>query len=443
MLALAALISMGRRTVTGMLLSSAQHESDWSANYRVFEHKRFKPDVLFDTARSAVTQALSDDEPLVVMMDDTLIRKRGKKVHGAAWRRDPIGPKFQTNLVWGQRFLQISAALPESSGASRCRGIPIDLAHCPTVRKPKHDAPESEWIEFREMQAKMKLTAVGARSIQTLRTKLDAESTSRHLIVTADGSYTNRDICRQLPANTTLVGRIRKDAKLFAPPVSTQNGRGRRRFYGRALQTPEQIRQNESVPWVQVHAWAAGKMQSFDVKTIAGIKWRGTGDTPARLVVIRPLAFRQNAGARIRYRDPAYLICTDPHLTLEKVIQAYVWRWEIEVNFRDQKTILGVGEAQVRTPHAAAVVPMFLTAAYSFLLLAASTTKITLPRPKWQRSDSSERASTTRIIGSLRDVLWGNGIHRNKTGFGSNEGCSTKSVLFPNSLSSAVLYASR
>ena len=52
--------------------------------------------------------------------------------------------------------------------------------------------------------------------------------------------------------------------------------------------------------------------------------------------------------ARRLYTRPAYIICTDPDLPLEDILQEYVWRWDIEVNHRDEKTILGVGQAQVR-----------------------------------------------------------------------------------------------
>ncbi|MDR2051685.1 MAG: hypothetical protein LBQ63_07950, partial [Deltaproteobacteria bacterium] len=38
------------------------------------------------------------------------------------------------------------------------------------------------------------------------------------------------------------------------------------------------------------------------------------------------------------YRNPAYLLCTDPDLPVERLLQAYLWRWEIELNFRDEKT---------------------------------------------------------------------------------------------------------
>lgn len=53
-----------------------------SAAYRLFEQQRFDTDALFAPVRQEVVERLDKDDPLVVMMDDTLIRKRGRKVLG-------------------------------------------------------------------------------------------------------------------------------------------------------------------------------------------------------------------------------------------------------------------------------------------------------------------------------------------------------------------------
>ena len=39
---------------------------------------------------------------------------------------------------------------------------------------------------------------------------------------------------------------------------------------------------------------------------------------------------------------------TKLNLPVEKLLQYYLWRWGIEVNFRDEKTLIGTGQAQVR-----------------------------------------------------------------------------------------------
>ncbi len=331
-LALSALVGLGRHTITGLLTASAQQGLDWSAAYRLFEQERFDGPALFAPARREVGARLGEKDPLVVLMDDTLVRKRGKKVYGTGWKRDPLGPAFCSNFVWGQRFLQMSAALPEGAGPCRSRGIPIGLRHCPSPRKPgKRESPEA-WAAYRRLQEQMKVSTAGADRIKELRAAMDAETQNRErpLIVSVDGAYTNRSVFRGLPDKTVLIGRLRKDARLFLPPQrDAKPRRGRRTWYGDALPTPEQIRQEETVPWVTVDAWAAGKVQNFEIKTLEAVRWTGTGDRDVRVVVIRPLAYRPRQGARLLYRNPVYLLCTDPGLPVETLLQAYLWRWEI------------------------------------------------------------------------------------------------------------------
>lgn len=446
-LAMSSLVGLGRRTVSGMLCASAQQFTDWSAAYRLFERQRFDTKALFAPARREVVERLSPEEPLVVMMDDTLLRKRGRKVHGAGWKRDPLGPPFCSNFVWGQRFLQVSAALPDLSVAGRAKGIPIDLTHAPSPAKPGKRASEDAWEEYRLRQQAMKVSSVGAAQLTELREQLDRDNFGRSLLVSVDGGFTNRTVFRNLPHNTTAIGRIRKDAKLFLPPVEEATPRrGRRRWYGAPLPTPEQIRQDESMPWSTVTAFAAGKTHSFAVKTVAPVRWLGTGAADVRLVVVRPLAYRPRKGARILYRDPVYLLCTDPELPLDRLLQSYLWRWEVELNFRDEKTVMGVGEAQVRTKAAVETVPAFVVAAYAFLLLAGtedSNGVSVLPQPKWRTSDPPVRQTTARMIGLFRSQLWGKAMGVNLRGFTDRKAALTKPVLFDNSLPSAVCYAFR
>ncbi|MEA2105452.1 MAG: hypothetical protein U9P82_01825 [Bacteroidota bacterium] len=83
-------------------------------------------------------------------MDDTILKKTGKKVFGTSWRRDPLGPPFQTNFIWGQRFLQLSLALPLKEGLSQSRGIPVDFHHCPTAQKPGMKASVEDIKQYKE-----------------------------------------------------------------------------------------------------------------------------------------------------------------------------------------------------------------------------------------------------------------------------------------------------
>jgi hypothetical protein len=276
---------------------------------------------------------------------------------------------------------------------------------------------------------------------------VDHHEQSRRLIVSVDGGFTNRTVFRNLPHDTVAIGRIRKDARLFLPPdAQARPGRGRRRWYGEPLPTPEQIRQDEATPWTTVQAFAAGTTHSFEVKTVAPVRWLGTGMQDVRLVVVRPLAYRPRKGSRLLYRDPVYLLCTDPELPLDRLLQSYLWRWEVELNFRDEKTVLGVGEAQVRTPTAVETVPALIVAAYAFLLLAGTEVRekaLALPPPKWRTADPPVRDSTARLLGMFRSQLWGKAMGVNLRDFVDRKAAGTKPVLFENSLPSAVCYAFR
>jgi len=64
-------------------------------------------------------------------------------------------------------------------------------------------------------------------------------------------------------------------------------------------------------------------------------------------------------------RQPAFLIGTDPDLAVEKFVQLYLWRWGIEVDFREEKQLLGLGEAQVRTPASNQELPAMVVASYA------------------------------------------------------------------------------
>jgi len=229
-----------------------------------------------------------------------------------------------------------------------------------------HNPSATAWDEYKTEQEKFKLSAIASVRLDDLA----KEITDRKIVCAVDGGYTNKTVFRDKDAHVSLIGRIRKDACLYERPEISDSTKGRKKYYGERLPTPEEIRQDDAYPWQTVEAHTAGKRHRFDVKTLPAVRWKGTGEKDVRLVVVRPLAYRPRKGAKLLYREPAYLLCTDTALPLEQLLQAYLWRWEVEVNFRDEKHVLGVGEAQVRTRAAVENVPAFICASYAFMLLA-------------------------------------------------------------------------
>lgn len=455
-LGLSALACLGRRTISGLLCCAGQQFQDWSAAYRLFERERINTDLLWRSLRHQIVEQLPPNAPVVALMDDTLRRKCGFHISGTSWRRDPLGPDFTDNFIWASRFLQISLALPAQpgSGPSLARAIPVDLAHAPSPRKPTKKAPPEAWQAWRNASSSATISALGARRITALRADLDAhpDGQSRALQVCVDGTFTCRAVFRDLPSRTTLIGRIRKDARLYALPLESQqnHGRGRQRYYGDPLPTPEQFRRDDSIPWQTVQACAAGNIYDFEVKLIQPLRWKAAGGKrDLSLLIVRPVAYRLKQGAALHYRKPAYLICSDPHLSPAQILQTYLWRWEIEVNFRDEKTLLGFGEPQVRTEAAVRTTSCFFVFVYALLLLALERSKMAhlpLPAPAWRRPNPKrplQRISTSQALSAFRANLWADALGlSNKNRFASLLPLPSNSPNCHFSFTSALLSAS-
>jgi hypothetical protein len=406
---LSQLVCMGKHTVTNLLRTSGRQFVDWSADYRMYGRERIDCESIFSHVRGEILDQ-SGSKPLITALDDSLLRKTGKKIPGVKYTRDPMGPPFQVNFVRGQRVIQMSAAISEGSQA---RMIPVMFRDASTPDKPRKKASAEAWKKYEEERKTRRLSVYGANCISEMRSHMGND---RDLWVTVDGSYTNRTVLNNLPDRTVLIGRIRSDAKLYHLPQET-TGRGRKRIYGAVAPTPEEIRTDESIPWQTVTAYTSGRMHEFKVKTVEKLRWRGSGNQHTiQVMIIAPLRYRQSKGSRVLYRDPAYLICTDPDIPAEKMLQAYLWRWDIEINFRDEKTLLGTGQAQVRNPASVKAVPQMMVASYSLLLLAGIKLWGVKGLPqqqkiaRWQNPNKKYRASTNDLIKQLRSELWADSI---------------------------------
>lgn len=429
-----------------MLTAGGNQFKDWSAAYRLFKGERMKLSNIFGVVRKEVVLLQKTEDPYIYAhMDDTLLRKRGKKIHGTGWMRDPLGPPFASNFIWDQRFIQVSLSLLEKETFGPSRTIPIDFKHCPPVKKTSKNTTEQEVAIFRERQKKEKMSAVGIERIITLREELDKDGFSdKKLILSVDGSYTNETVIRRLPANVELIGRIRKDAKIYALPESRPTQKGRKRYYGDQLPTPEQIRQDTTIPYQQIEAWAAGKMRTFEVKIVKDVRWRKSADKNLMLIIIRPVSYRLTKKSKLLYRNPAYLITTNQDIDLRLLIQAYIRRWEIEVGFRDQKTLIGCGQAQVREKVAVEKVPAFISACYGLMLIASHTSNLqqnnALPQAKWYEKVLKPRISTGDILNRFRAERWLESIKINFSDLVNIEKKLAKLGKTANSCTAAIFY---
>lgn len=401
--ALAFPCATGRRTIAQTILTLGREQQDWSADYKIFSRSPWQEDRLFDPVLGDYLNRYREG-PMTLAVDDSKLAKTGKKIPGSFWQRDPMSPPFHVNFLYGLRFIQAALLFPHyREGDFPARSLPVCFREAPAVKKPGKRATEAERRAYREQIKKHNLSQQTLEVLKDVRVRLDAAGASHRVLwVAMDGSCCNRTFFRAESEGIELIARCRKDARLCFPAPS-----GSRRKYAAERFTPEQVRQDESIPWKHACVHFGGKWRRIRFKELGGVLWkRGGGRRRLRLIVIAPQPYKISPRARTFYRQPGYLLCTDLDSAARGLIQTYFDRWQIEVNHRDEKTILGVGQAQVWSHKAVPRHPAFAVAVYSLLHLAAlqcfgpRRTEAYLALPKWRRP--AKRPSLLDLIHLLR-----------------------------------------
>jgi hypothetical protein len=400
--AIASLCAFGRHTITNFALLFGRDKAVPTADYKLYSNCKWKVEDLFNPILELSLPYFADSKYIVLAADDTKLHKTGKKIPNASWQRDPMSPPFHTNFIWGLRFLQFSILLPLYNQSNvPCRSIPIRFIDAPSLKRPGKKSTMEEQEKYKLMKKKINLSTLFIKELCNLRHTLNEMGASdKILLMTVDGSYCNSTCLSANIPNTHLIARCRKDAKL----CKRYKGPGRK-FYDDNKFTPESVRKDENIPWKEGQFFYGGEWRKIRYKEITEVLWqRGSKKKTLRLIVLAPLPYVR--GGRRNYRDPAYLLTTDLEGSIELLIQSYLDHWQIEYNHRDEKSILGVGEAQVRNERSVAKQPGLHVAAYSSLLLASVIEYNDIGieelngRPAWRKK--ARRNTCRALIGELQ-----------------------------------------
>lgn len=404
--ALGSLVCLGRRCLSRIIWTNGGQHRSWSAEYFLHSRCEWEPQRLF---RPIFQRALAycPGRLVGVAMDDTRLPKTGRCIPQAFYQRDPLSPAFHVNLILGLRFLQASLLVPTYRLAPvSTRGLPIRFEEVSRVKKPSRKAPPQAWEEYREAIKQHNLSLAFVGMMGELRRELDLAGGERKVLVLAgDGSFCNRTCFRAPRDRTELISRTRKDAVLCRRATP-----GGLRFYGAEKFTPEQVRQDETRSWQVTKVFYGGKWRKVRYKEVSVVYWQGgAGRCPLRLLVVAPTPYRKRKSRKLYYRQPAYLLTTDLKDSIKQLLQIYFDRWQIEVNHRDEKDTLGVGQAQLWNVRAVPKQPVLAVAAYSAVLLAALIAfgaergAAYAALPKWRRK--AYRPSCLDLITLLRKEM--------------------------------------
>lgn len=407
--ALGTLTAFGRRTLSRAILALGHQHQDWSADYRLHARSAWDPQQLF---QPILERALPwcPGRYIAVAVDDTRIRKTGRKIPTVGYHRDPMSPKFRFNLMLGLRFLQAALLVPLYRHAQASpRSLPIRFEEVPPLKKPRRKASQEEWAAFRMASRQHNLSTRSVEILRGVRASLDqAGAGGKPMLIVGDNSFCNRTLFTAAWERTEILARARRDIKLCHRAPA-----GSRAVYNPVKFTPEQVRQDQHTPWQKVRIFYAGHWRKMRYKEVSGVLWQsGALQRPLRLFVIAPIPYYLPSRQRNHSRGPAYLLTTDLNGSPRELLQPYFDRWQIEVNHREEKDTLGIGQAQLRSRHSVPRQPAFAVAAYSALLLAALLTfgvtrdQHCEPLPKWRRK--ATRPSCLDLITLLRKEIAAN-----------------------------------
>lgn len=399
--AITSLCVVGRRTIArSHLLRGA--DRDWSSEYKLHSRSRWDEQSLFDgVLNEAIKRCPGELLPLGT--DDTRIKKSGKKIKAASWGRDPLSPPFHVNLQYGLRFLHTALLLPqdEKNGVG-ARALPVWFEVAPAVKKPGKKATAQQKQAYGAEKKRRNLSTQAISMFQQMRHKIDAlGGREKRLVFALDGSYCNRTVFKAELERTTIIARTRKDAKLCLPVRE-----GRRRYSAQTF-TPEQVLKDPARDWSEAEVFHGGRPRSVHYKEVNHILWRrGAATRHLRLIVVKPIPYRQTKVGRLLYREPAFLLTTDLSTEAARLLQIYFDRWQVEVAHRELKQNFGLGQAQVRVAASVARQPVLTAAIYSIIHFAALAefgarrADVFGPIPKYQREKS--RVSAADLIRYLR-----------------------------------------
>jgi hypothetical protein len=404
--ALGSLVCLGRRCVSRIIWTNGGQHRSWSAEYFLHSRCEWQPQELF---RPILERALAycPGKLVGVAVDDTRLPKTGCCIQQAFYQRDPLSPPFHVNLTLGLRFLQASLLVPVYRLAQvGTRGLPIRFEEVSRVKKPSRKATPEAWQAYKEAIKQHNLSQSFVGMMGQLRKELDLAGGAKKILVLAnDASFCNRTCFRAPRDRTELISRTRKDAVLCRRAPE-----GGLRFYDTEKFTPEQVRQDEAVPWKETKIFYGGKRRKVRYKEVAAVYWQGGARRcPLRLLVVAPTPYRKRKSNKMYYRLPAFLLTTDLKNSAKQLLQIYFDRWQIEVNHRDEKDTLGVGQAQLWNVKAVPRQPVLAVAAYSAMLLAsliafgAERGTAYEPLPKWRKR--AYRPSCLDLVTLLRKEM--------------------------------------
>jgi hypothetical protein len=384
------ILAPGRRTVTAALRVMGLADNKHFTNYhRVLNRNRWSPWLLSKLLLGLIIRVcLPAGIPLVVLIDDTLERRRGRKIKYKGWFRDPIRStaKHVTKSL-GIRWLCLAILVPVP-WSQRPWALPFMVI---PALGPKTSAK----------LGKRHRTLVDWAMIMIR--KVRCWQPDREIVLVGDGTYAAVPLiqcCQRLKGPVKLVSRLRLDACLHDFPGPQPKGKRGPKPKKGARQPSLQARlANPKTRWQRLRVlWYGGREKEIEIVTGVSLWYRrGLDPVPIRWVLLR---CPEDSFA------PQAFFCSDPTISAESTIIWFIGRWNIEVTFEELRAHMGFETQRQWSDKAIERTTPCLFGIFSLVVLMAKVLypkRLPISQASWY---PKEEATFSDALAAVRNHLW-------------------------------------
>ena len=313
------------QTIEADTLVSRQQRHPFDRFYNFFSRSAWIVRDLAHQVAMAVVVQLNPRGLLYLVVDDTLLHKRGKNVYGLGWFRDAV-----------------ASTAKRVATASGNHWVVVGLAIC---------IPGTTKIYCLPIHAMLHLAGKNQKSEATLAKEMLRDILEwfpdRKLVFLGDGAYSTKNLLDDLDPRVTYVGVMRSDAAIYdpLPPKQSTSKRGPKAKKGPRLPNPKEAmkkadrNRSGQGPWAwqTVKATAYGVTRQLQVVSFQAV-W-------PEVLGLRPILVALVRDPRGKFKDK-YLFTTDLNADLGWIIAAFSRRWSIEVAFKSSKQVMKIQAPQ-------------------------------------------------------------------------------------------------
>ena len=325
---------------------------------------------------------------IVIAVDETLERRRGKKIKAKGLYRDAVRSS-QSNVVtsYGLKW-ECMALIVQLPWCNRAWALPFL-----TILAPSKKANESEGKRHKtSIDWTRQMVCVVSRWLK------------RSWILVGDGAYACMDLALTCIARQAiLISRLRLDAQLFEFPVAEKKKLGRKPMKGKRISLKSILQDSTKIWCRETVFWYGGETRDIEYLSLICL-WCHAGKPPVKLrVILVKTPDGKNAAEAF--------FSTDIDMAPADIIKNFVLRWNIEVTFEETRAHLGVETQRQWSDKAIARTTPLLMGLFSFVTLVAfamhqTKALVSMELASWY--DKQGELTFSDIMAIVRRSIWSN-----------------------------------